>query len=455
MPKLAALLLGRAKAERRFSVDDYLAQFGFGGLPYSVIGTNTNTDREQVENSFTGYVRSAYKSNGIVFAAMLARLMIFGEARFQFQRLRDGKAGDLFGTRELAALEKPWPNGTTGELLARMIQDADLAGNFYAPREGKRLRRLRPDWVQIVLTAPPSEAVQSDIVGYLYYPGGIGSGVTPQPYSIDEMCHWCPIPDPEAQYRGMSWITPVLREIQSDRYATEHKARFFENGATLSTVISLKETVGETQFRKFLDIFKKNHEGVDNAYRNLVVGGGADVKVVGADLQQLDFKATQGAGETRVASASGVHPVILGTSEGLAGSSLNAGNFNSARRLTADKTMRPLWRSACAALSTIVKVPDDARLWYDERDISFLREDRGDLAKIQQTEAVTLRSLIDGGFLPDSVTAAVMNYDWKLLQHSGNLSVQLQPAEPADQPTDEPPADEPAAADDQAGQDDT
>lgn len=435
MPTLAALLLGRAKTEKRFSVDDYLSQFGFGGLPYSVIGSSPTLDREQVENSFTGYVRAAYKSNGVVFAAMLARLMIFGEARFQFQRLRDGKAGDLFGTRELAVLEKPWPNGTTGELLARMIQDVDLAGNFYAPREDRRrLRRLRPDWVQIVLTAPPSQAVQSDVVGYLYYPGGIGSGVEPQAYSLDEMCHWCPIPDPEAQYRGMSWITPVLREIQSDRYATEHKARFFENGATLSTVISLKETVGESQFRRFLEIFKKGHEGVDNAYRNLVVGGGADVKVVGADLQQLDFRATQGAGESRIASASGIHPVILGTSEGLAGSSLNAGNFNSARRLTADKTMRPLWRSACAALSTVVKVPDDARLWYDERDVSFLREDLQDAAKIQQTEANTLRTLIDGGFVPESVTQAVMNYDWSLLQHSGNLSVQLQPAEPGDQP---------------------
>lgn len=437
MPTLAALLLGRAKTEKRFSVDDYLSQFGFGGLPYSVIGSSPTLDREQVENSFTGYVRAAYKSNGIVFAAMLARLMIFGEARFQFQRLRDGKAGDLFGTRELAVLEKPWPNGTTGELLARMMQDADLAGNFYAVREGKRLRRLRPDWVQIVLTAAPSEAVASDVVGYLYYPGGIGSGTSAQPYVPEEVCHWSPIPDPEAQYRGMSWITPVLREIQSDRYATEHKAKFFENGATLSTVISLKETVGEAQFKRFLEIFKKNHEGTENAYRNLVVGGGADVKVVGADLQQLDFKSTQGAGESRIASASGIHPVILGTSEGLAGSSLNAGNFNSARRLTADKTMRPLWRSACAALSTVIKVPDDARLWYDERDISFLREDRGDLAKIQQTEAVTLRSLIDGGFVPESVTAAVQNYDWGLLVHSGNLSVQLQPAEPGDQDNDE------------------
>lgn len=432
MPKLWASLLGRS-AEKRYSVDDYLAQFGFDGVPYTVIGTSTALDRERVENSFVGYVQSAYKSNGIVFATMLTRLMIFGEARFQFQRIRSGKPGDLFGTQDLAVLEQPWPNGTTGELLARMVQDADLAGNFYAVREGKRLRRLRPDWVEIVLTAAPACAVQSDVAGYLYWPGGVGASSAPQPYAPSEIVHWCPIPDPDAQYRGMSWLTPVIREIQADKYTTEHKLKFFTNGATLSTVVSLKETVGEEQFKKFLAIFNKAHQGVENAYKNLVVGGGADVTVVGADMRQLDFKATQGAGEIRIAAASGVHPVIIGLSEGLHGSSLNAGNFNSARRLTADKTMRPLWRSACAALSTVIQVPTDARLWFDDRDVAFLREDRADLATIQQTEATTLRTLIDGGFSPDSVKAAVQNYDWGLLDHSGNLSVQLQPADPASQ----------------------
>lgn len=450
MAKLWTSLLGRGRREKRFSVDDYLSQFGLGGVPYAAFGSSPYLDREQVESSFTGYVQAAYKSNGIVFAAMLARLMIFGEARFQFQRMHHGRPGDLFGTRELAVLEKPWPNGTTGELLARMMQDADLSGNFYAVREAKRLRRLRPDWVQIVLTAPPAEAVQSDVAGYLYHPGGLGSGVTPQPYTPEEIVHWCPIPDPEAQYRGMAWLTPVIREIQADKYTTEHKLRFFTNGATLNTVISLKETVPETQFKRFVEIFKNAHQGVENAYKNLVVGGGADVTLVGADMKQLDFKATQAAGETRIAAASGIHPVILGLSESLAGSSLNQGNFHSARRLTADKTMRPLWRSACAALSTVVRVPDDVRLWFDDRDVSFLREDRGDLAKIQQTEAWTLRTLIDGGWQPESAREAVLNYDWSLLEHSGNLSVQLQPADPDQQEGDSAGPDVGLAAEDDA-----
>lgn len=779
MPKLWALL--RGQTEKRFGLSDYLTQFAFGGLGYAVGGAGPMLDREQIENSFTGYVRSAYKSNGIVFACMLTRLMIFGEARFQFQRMNNGRPGDLFDAPDLRILDKPWPNGTTGELLSRAIQDADLAGNFYVAREGSRLRRLRPDWVEIVLTEAPADAVESDVAGYLYRPGGFGSTTKPTIYLPEQVAHWSPIPDPEAQYRGMSWLTPVTREIQADQGATLHKERFFANAATPNLAVALKESVTEEQFKKFMAAMNEAHQGAENAYKclhpdtdvamwdgrrvpardvargdlvvawvdgrpapgavsaaewqpaspivtvrtqrgrvirtndrhpflvgdrwvdaadlvpgdllttglgwaddcapseiteheawvlgaltgdgcmvsttpvvsawdegvrarlgeqhelrstgkghdyrmlgvtklarlagltgkrswekripeqvmtgparvraaflaglidtdghvadpgqrrsmelgvtsvsrelladaqhllaslginaslslpmpasrgdrnrdawrlcafgnaqarrlarlldlacddkrtrllayaateplnrrnsslhdrvvsveignpeptigievaehhthvtggvvthnTLYLGGGADVTVVGSDFKQIDFKATQGAGETRIAADAGVHPVIVGLSEGMQGSSLNAGNFNSARRLVADKTMRPLWRSVSGALSSLVKLPPNARLWFDDRDIAFLREDRKDLADIQSTEAMTIRALVDGGYDPATVTPAVMNQDWSLLVHTGKLSVQLQSP---DQAEDDAPADgeiAPAAA---------
>jgi len=444
-------LLGRSGKEKRYTVDDYLSWFSYGGVQYPVIGAGSTQDREQVENSFVGYVRSAYKSNGIVFSCMLARLMIFSEARFLFQDMRDGQPGALSWSPELEVLENPWPNGGTGELLARMIQDVDLAGNFYAVREGKRLRRLRPDWTDIILTAAPAEAVESDVAGYLYRPGGTGN---PVPYLPDQIVHWSPIPDPEAQYRGMSWLTPVIREIQGDGYATDHKLKFFTNGATLQTVVSLKETVTPQQFGEFVKMLNATHQGVENAYAPLVVGGGADVTVVGADLKQLDFKQTQGAGETRIAAASGMHPVILGFSEGLSGSSLNAGNFNSARRLTANKTMRPLWRSGCAALQSVIRTPPKKRLWFDD-NVPFLLDDQMDRAVVQAKEAYTIRNLVDGGWNPESVKNAVSNHNWSLLKHTGKLSVQLQDSDIDDnEPEDEPDApdeledDAPAEGDD-------
>lgn len=420
-------ILGISKAEKRFTVDDYLALVN-GGLQFPVATASPGSPVEKIENSFVGYVRQVYKSNGVIAACMLARLMIFAEGRYQWQELNpNGRPGDFTTDREIDMLEEPWPNGTMGDLLGRMIQDADLSGNFYAVREGRRLRRLRPDWVDIILTAAPDEAVESDVAGYMYKPGGTGNPVL---YLPGQIVHWAPLPDPEAQYRGMSWITPVIREVLGDKYITEHKNKFFTNGATLQTVISLKETVKQDDFTAFVKLLKETHQGLDNAYAPLVVGGGADVTLVGADLKQLDFKVVQGAGETRIAANSGIHPVILGLSEGLAGSSLNAGNFNSARRLTADKTMRPLWNRAGGALQSVLKRPANSRLWIVERDIAFLREDRKDVAEIGAIEAQMIRTLVDAGFTPESATDAVMANDWSLLEHSGLYSVQLQPPNP-------------------------
>lgn len=432
--KLWRSLLGLAPTgdvEQRF----WPGSFSFKGVSYPVLGVTAASDRETAENNFTAYVRHAYKSNGVVFACMTARQLIFSEARFAWQELRDGQPGDLFSTAALSLLERPWPNATTGELLSRMIQDADLAGNFYAVRQGGRLRRLRPDWVEIVLSAPPEQAVASDVVGYMYRPGGSGSGAPAETFLPDQIAHWSPIPDPESQYRGMSWLTPVLREVESDTSATVHKQRFFDNAATPNLMVTFPSEVTKEQFDEFIEGMDAQHKGAHNAYKTLYLGGGADVTVVGADMAQLDFKATQGAGETRIAAAARMHPVIVGLSEGLQGSSLNAGNFNSARRLVADGTLRPLWRSAASSLETLFqRPPSGARLWFDDRDIAFLREDRADVAKIQADQASAIKQLTEAGYEPAAVVDAVQADNMALLDHTGVFSVQLQPPTTGQQP---------------------
>ena len=95
--------------------------------------------------------------------------------------------------------------------------------------------------------------------------------------------------------------------------------------------------------------------------------------------------------------------MIVGLSEGLQAATYS--NYGQARRRFADLTMRPLWRNAAGSLEWIINTPQvnagRAELWYDERDIAFLQEDRKDLAEIQTANASAMRQLIDGGFEPD------------------------------------------------------
>jgi phage portal protein BeeE len=405
------------------------------GWFYPIGATSYSGDREVIENSFESYVEQIYKANGIIFACIVARMLPFSEARFQYQDLAGGRPGKLFGTAALALLENPWPNGTTGELLSRMEQDASLAGNFYCTTAGTgvglHLRRMRPDWVTIVSgikgdTEGSAYDLAAEVLGYIYRPAGRPDKAVF--LSTDKVAHYSPIPDPMAQWRGMSWLTPIIREIQADSWATSHKMRFFRRGAALNVVVKYDKSVTPADFERYVALFDQEHEGDRNAYKTLHLGGGADVSVVGANLQQVDFKAVQGAGETRIAAAAGVGAIIARFSEGLGGSALNQGNYAAAKRQFADMTLRPLWRTATASLAKFVSPPGGSRLWYDTRDVEFLKEDRKDAADILSLTASTMRQLVDAGYTPNSVVAAVDTGDLTKLVHSGLYSVQLRPA---------------------------
>jgi len=438
-----------ARREKAFTQPPFWAADGLG-LP--MWSTSLTANQEKIGNDFQSYVHDAYKSSGVVFACMLARQMIFSEARFQWRQYVSGRPGELFGSPELELLESPFPGGTTGELLARMEVTASLAGNYFATTadddgnlgkaaQGKRrIVHMRPDWTTIVIDSASGNpnALDARVVGYMYEPvNNSGPKLDPVVLLPDEVCHFSPLPDPAVRFRGMSWLTPIIEEIRADKAATHHKGRFFTNGATPNMAITMGPDVTPEKFTEYVAKFKEAHQGADKAYKTLFLAGGADVKPMSADFRQLDFKATQGAGETRIAAAAGMHPTVVGLAEGLSGSSLNAGNFQAAARLTANKTMRPLWRMAAASLQTLVTPPTaGASLWYDDRDIAFLHDDATDLAKIRFTDAQTLRQLVDGGYDPDSAVEFVATNDLNRLRgsHSGLLPVQLQPPGSGERP---------------------
>lgn len=452
MNLLSALRNRTTPGESRFGWNDYLELINsmkFGGNLYGVQTTMGSSKGEDIPTHFAGYVEAAYKRNGVVFACILARMMLFSEARFAFRRFDENGPGRLFGhgSPALAAIERPGLNVSTGELLGRMEQDASLAGNGYVARRRAGLVRLRPDWVTIIsgteepdaADATPDE-IDSDVIGYLYKPGGQSSNRKARLLLPDEVGHFSPIPDPTAHHRGMSWMTPILDEVQADGAATTHKLKFFENGATPNLTVSLAKEVGKTAFDEFVEAMDEQHKGLSNAYKTLYLGGGADVKVVGNSFEQMSFKTTQGAGETRICAAANVPPIIVGLSEGLEASTYS--NYGQARRKFGDHFAHPQWRMAAAALETVVDVPPGASLAHDVRGVAFLKEDEKDAATIAQTNAQAIRTLTDAGYDADTVIEAVTTGDLSRLKgkHSGLFSVQLQPPGTGDSPASAPAA---------------
>jgi len=422
---MLARLGSRVEKRSGLSWNDYqrlFQQFAFNGNRY-ISPAVTPTELTALQG----------QANPIVAAAIHARMLVFSEARFQWQPFDAGRPGLLFGTEELSLIERPWVGATTGDLLSRMLIDADLFGNSYwvvrDGRDGRELVRLDPARTMIVtgdvISGETGRGYGSELVGY-----AVMNDLNEELafFLADEVCHFKPLPDPFHQFRGRTWLSTIMEDVTADDQFSRYKHSFMRNSATPNLVVSFDPQITKEAFETFVSNMDASHRGVDQAFKTLYLGGGADVKVVGADFDKLNLKAVQGAGETRIAAAAGVPASYLGISEGLAGSSLNSGNYVAARRRFADGTLRPLWRAAAEALESLLTVPRPAvRLWYDARDVEFLQEDVKDAADIKNREALTMESLVRAGFEPSTIVDAVVTGDYTKLVHSGLYSVQLQP----------------------------
>lgn len=455
----------RQPAEERYSLDTWLSeyllpsmfQYGNTSYPFGTLNqTMGQTRLKAIATSLPGYM-GALKSCPPAFAAQMVRALVLSQVRFTFRNppWASSNPRKTFGTAALELLERPWPSGTTGDLVGLMEWHAGLAGNSFVLRRPDRLRVLRPDFVGAIYGSElepdhPDHALDGRLLGYVYQNGGVGSAHT-KPVVLDpgDVAHWSPIPDPENPGMGMSWITPGLRDIQADQAATEFKTKYLTNGATPNLVVNGIPAQTREQFVEIVNMMEERHAGIANAYRTLYLTTGADAKVIGSNLKELEFSATQGAGETRISMLSRVPAPVLGIAAGLEGSSLNAGNFGQARRLFADTWVFPALQDLAHALSPVIDVPSRSELWFDTIDMPLLREDAKDAAEINSQKAATIATLVNAGYTPDSAISAVESGDMKALAHTGLYSVQLRPPGSGDPTLTGPAA--PAAPSSQGG----
>jgi len=349
------------------SFDDWTGMWGLDGLQM-FLQTTMPREEEKSDGTFYGLVTGAYMRNAVVFACLAVRARLFGEARFQFQQMRRSRPGLLFGTPELGRLERPERGKTTRDLLASLLLDADLGGAGFALGRRDAIRRERPDWMTIAYgskgraTELGSWDPDAEIIGFGYHPGGLHSGAEVETFMPEEVGYFAPHKDPLMRNRGISLLTAGLREVLADNASTTHKLQFFNSAATPNLALKFPPTMDKTKALEWIELFEQEHRGATNAFKTVYLGNGIEPMPVGLNFVDMDYAKIQGRAETRIATLTGMHPVVVALSEGLQGSSLNAGNFGQAARLVADATLRPLWGDISSSLETIVPPPPGSRL---------------------------------------------------------------------------------------------
>lgn len=390
-------------------------------VPATVLQQQWVSDPAAALYSFETYAREGLMGSGPVFALIATRALAFQEAELKWQRLADRS---LFGAPSLQVFERPGPNQTTRSLLGSMEVDVSLAGNSYWLRDTDRLHRLPPNRMSLVVVKAMVGGVRGvpELAGYLWQsePGEAG-----QFLSVDQVAHYAPYPDPLTPWKGMSWLTPVAREVDADTYMSRHKIKFFHNAATPNLLVKVQGQLSGEAREAIRAEFERRYGSAENAYKTAIVDNGADLVPLGHSFEQMNFADVQSSGEARLAAAAGVPPQIVGFVKGLQASTYT--NYQQAMRRFADLTLRPLWGSAAAALESVTQPPAGTRLWYDDRHIPFLQQDAADEASIRKEDALTIEALIRSGFDPASARDAVISGDFSQMVHTGLVSVQLQP----------------------------
>jgi phage portal protein BeeE len=367
-------------------------------------------DREPVMPQLAAFAQQANSSSAIVFAAILVRMALFSEARPCFQAKDDNH---LFGNTSLAKLEEPFgPDSTFGNLAARAEQDACLAGNSFtwdAPGED-RLVRLRPDWTTIISEIVP-------VNGGGHYRRKVGYWTEPPKSALDqgegffvpaaECVHWAPLPDPAADFRGMSWLTPIYRDIAGDDGLTGYKIKYLQNSASPNLLIKYAQKLAPGTVDSVRERMHARYGGVDNAFKTLVLDQGADVTVIGNSLAQMDFSGVSAVGTERILAAAGVPGVLVGL-EPLRGAGRG---FQESMQKFANMWARPEWRSFFGAFSKIMDVPAGNRLWFDTGDIAALQDGETERAQAALIRMQALLAARQAGYDPMSAIAAVDSMD--------------------------------------------
>ena len=375
--------------------------------------------------------------HSVVSAAVMRRAMITSQC---WPTWRDADTGNMFRSRGLEVFED---RGALLPLLKRAEAHVSYAGNayFWRPDRNGPIRLLQPEHVQVVLGSdmtppetpgpvPAEYALDAEVIGYVhhppkrepdYIPAVVGGRV--------QVGHWRPEPHPASPWLGASWVSSVISELAADIQADRSADKFFEQGATPRLVFTLPNATPE-QVEQIREQADAQYSGVENHYRTVFAGGGADVKVVGSKLADLALKEFRGMAETRIAMRSGVPAQMLGIAEGMQGSALTQGNYSASRRQFADAFVAPYLDSLAAALEPLVEPPRGAGrsfLSWDPDRVLLMQEDRLDAAEILGKKMAGIRQAVDAGFDPDTATAAFTAEDLTKLEHTGLASVQLQP----------------------------
>jgi len=275
---------------------------------------------------------------------------------------------------------------------------------------------LRPDWIKVI----PDR--KEYIGGYQYEVNG--QTIEYEPWEILAF----PLPNPIDEFRPLSPLARVAREIGIDNETTDFTKTFFENngvpGGIISTDQQLTKEESDRIELRWWQRFRGNRRG-----RTAVLGHGAQYQQLSMSFKDMEFESLRAFTETRICAAFGVDPVLLPSWVGIRYGGKYS-NYAEARKHLWDETIIPSLRRIETKISTLLEDGLTAR--FDVSGVQALQENEND-------KYVRIISAYEKGLITRNESRLQLGYEEISEEEDGFINDQQQEQE---QETEEEPQEE-------------
>ena len=206
-------------------------------------------------------------TSGWLFACVDLIASAMADAEWTLTRMQSNGDQTLVAAHPVRDVwQQPNPTMTRYEFVQTSVNHFEIAGEIFwlvirgvpggPPLE---LWPIRPDRMTVV-PAPTGE-----IQGYIYRIGNERIPLEPEDVIFTKR------PNPNSAYRGMGVIESILVDLSADDQASRWSRNFYVNGALPGGIIKLEESLSERDWELFVDRWRQQHQGVQNAHKIAVI----------------------------------------------------------------------------------------------------------------------------------------------------------------------------------------
>lgn len=349
---------------------------------------------------YTTYVNEGFNMNSLVYACIMYKVRATITAPLRAYK-GDPQSPELLPkTAPLSKLvAQPNRYQSWAEFHALNYVYLMVDGNAYwyetFDERGTELWSLRPDRVFIV----PTAGRRSLIDHYLYVPEG-KSYRDGYPMLVEDVSH-VKLPNPgdplEGMGYGLSPLSAVAHSVDVDNLATSFLNVFFGKGTMLAGILTYDMPLKEAVVDTILERWKLKYGGTGKWGEVGVLDRGAKYQRLGLTIEEMGFGELDERSETRICSAFGVHPFLIGSRVGLKNSPYS--NAESARRMCWEDTLLPELKLFEVEYQKKMKAPASF-VQFDTSGVPALQKDVPVLANAAYT-------LVQIGATPNQALAKV------------------------------------------------